>query len=126
MALRLQRLIRTRTPVVAGGVVVSQLPLEFPIMADWAWWDFGMLAIGCFLIMWGFAPEIRKAVPITINIIGNGSERGAFGMIFVVFLFLLLAGYVKLLGEHGVMRAEYERLFEYQKSRIEELERGSR
>lgn len=125
MASRLQRFIRTRAPAFAGGFVVSRLPLEIPIMADWAWWDFGLLAISCFLIMWGFAPEIRKAVPITIHIIGDSSERRTSSVIFVVFLILLLAGYVKLLGEHGTMRAEYERLFEYQKSKIEELERGN-
>ena len=91
-------------------------------MANWAWWDFGILAIGGFLIMWGLAPEIRKALPVTITIVEDESDRGLPSVLFTVFLLLLLAGYVKLLGEHIVMQAEYERLFDFQRSKIEALE----
>ena len=122
MAFRLQRCIQRRIPALAGAFVVSQLPLEMPVMANWAWWDFGILAIGGFLIMWGLAPEIRKALPVTITIVEDESDRGLPSVLFTVFLLLLLAGYVKLLGEHIVMQAEYERLFDFQRSKIEALE----
>ena len=126
MVLRILQFLRWRLPVIAAPLVASQLPLEMPIMADWAWWDFGLLAISGILILWGFAPEIRKALPITVTIVEDESDRGLPGVLFAVLLLLLLAGYVKLLGEHSVMRLEYERLFEYQQEKIEILEQDIR
>ena len=118
MSPRLRLFLRRRAPLVVGAYVVAKLPLEVPIMANWAWWDFLLLVLASGLIVWGIAPELRKILPINIVVANNEKDKALATLILILALAIVLAEYIDLADRHASALLEFERLREYWANRV--------